>query len=75
MAGEFSCRPEILSGTAQALLEMKKLCNSLMQSADAMRPIANAETDKQLNEFRAYVHQAGEIVGTLYSKIAREAFQ
>jgi hypothetical protein len=73
MAGEFECRPEVLQGIAQSLLEMKKMARSIEQSADALRPLATTETDAHLDNLMMAARQASDISGTLYRKIAKEA--
>jgi hypothetical protein len=73
MAGEFSARPEILQGIAQSLLEMKKMARSIEQSADALRPLANAETDTELARIMQVSRESADLAGNLYRAIAKEA--
>lgn len=73
MASEFECRPEILQGIAQSLLEMKKMARSIEQSADALLPMASQETIKTLCDVIDSSRNAASMISRLYYKIAKEA--
>lgn len=74
MAKEFpSVRPDILLGTSQALLEMKKMARSIEQSADALMPLADEPTTKKLAEVCSLAIEISGKVGSIYHMIAKEA--
>jgi hypothetical protein len=73
VAGEFECRPDVLQGIAQSLLEMKKMARSIEQSADALLALAYPSTAADLAAVIQKSRDSSDILGGLYRSIAREA--
>lgn len=73
MAGEFQCRPEVLQGIAQSLLEMRKMARSIEQSAEALVPLASAPIAAALETTVEQCQSVSNRMGTIYRAIAKEA--